>query len=109
MLASEAFLDSAQLRDSVVAKASMLGYTPRSSRGAKANVAITVTPGDSPATITIDKNTQFTSTVNGTSYIFCTSNSHTITPANGVYFRVIGKNDLKPSIYSTFCFSNHIF
>ena len=85
MLASEAFLDSAQLRDSVVAKASMLGYTPRSSRGAKANVAITVTPGDSPATITIDKNTQFTSTVNGTSYVFCTSNSHTITPSDGVY------------------------
>jgi len=85
MLASEAFLDSAQLRDSVVAKASMLGYTPRSARGSKANVAITVTPGDSPATITIDKNTQFTSTVNGTSYVFCTSNSHTITPADGVY------------------------
>ena len=85
MLASEAFLDSAQLRDSVVAKASMLGYTPRSVRGSKANVAITVTPGDSPATITIDKNTQFTSTVNGTSYVFCTSNSHTITPADGVY------------------------
>ena len=85
MLASEAFLDSAQLRDSVVAKASMLGYTPRSSRGAKANVAITVTPTDSPATITIDKNTQFTSTINGTSYVFCTSNSHTITPSDGVY------------------------
>ena len=85
MLASEAFLDSAQLRDSVVAKASMLGYTPRSARGSKANVAITVTPGDSPATITIDKNTQFTSTVNGTSYVFCTSNSHTITPSDGVY------------------------
>ena len=85
MLASEAFLDSAQLRDSVVAKASMLGYTPRSARGSKANVAITVTPRDSPATITIDKNTQLTSTVNGTSYVFCTSNSHTITPADGVY------------------------
>ena len=27
MLASESFLDSAQLRDSVVSKASMLGYT----------------------------------------------------------------------------------
>ena len=85
MLASEAFLDSAQLRDSVVAKASMLGYTPLSARGSKANVAITVTPTDSPATITIDKNTQFTSTVNGTSYVFCTSNSHTITPSDGVY------------------------
>ena len=85
MLASEAFLDSAQLRDSVVAKAAMLGYTPLSARGTKANVAITVTPSDSPATITIDKNTQFTSTVNGTSYVFCTSNSHTITPVDGVY------------------------
>ena len=42
-------------------------------------------PTFSPATITIDKNTQFTSTVNGTSYVFCTSNSHTITPTDGVY------------------------
>ena len=85
MLASESFLDSAQLRDSVVSKASMLGYTPQSSTGAKANVSITVTPGDSPATITIDKDTQFTSTVNGTTYTFCTANSSTITPSGGVY------------------------
>ena len=85
MLASESFLDSAQLRDSVVAKASMLGYTPQSAAGSKANVSITVTPGDSPASITIDKNTQFTSTVNGTSYVFCTANSATITPVDGVY------------------------
>ena len=85
MLASESFLDSAQLRDSVVSKASMLGYTPQSTTGAKANVSITVTPGDAPATITIDKDTQFTSTVNGTSYVFCTADSTTVTPVNGVY------------------------
>ena len=85
MLASESFLDSAQLRDSVVAKASMLGYTPQSATGSKSNVSITVTPGDSPASITIDKNTQFTSSVNGTSYVFCTANSATITPVDGVY------------------------
>lgn len=85
MLASEAFLDSAQLRDSVVAKASMLGYTPRSAKGSRATVDITVTPTDSPASITIDKNTQFTSTVNGSSYTFCTADSTTITPVNGVY------------------------
>ena len=85
MLASESFLDSAQLRDSVVSKASMLGYTPQSSIGAKANVSITVTPADAPATITIDKDTQFTSTVNGTSYVFCTADSTTITPVDGVY------------------------
>jgi len=53
MLASESFLDSAQLRDSVVSKASMLGYTPQSSTGAKANVSITVTPTDAPASITL--------------------------------------------------------
>ena len=85
MLASESFLDSAQLRDSVVTKASMLGYTPRSARGAKANVNLTITPGDAPASITIDKFTQFTSTVNGTAYTFCTANSVVITPSSGVY------------------------
>ena len=85
MLASESFLDSAQLRDSVVSRASMLGYTPQSVTGAKANVAITITPGDSPGSITIDKDTQFTSSVNGTSYTFCTANSTTITPVDGVY------------------------
>ena len=85
MLASESFLDSAQLRDSVVSKASMLGYTPQSSTGAKANVQITVTPDTSPATVTVDKFTQFTSTVNGTSYVFCTSGSSTIAANAGAY------------------------
>ena len=85
MLASESFLDSAQLRDSVVSKASMLGYTPQSSTGAKANVSITVTPADAPASVTIDKHTQFTSTVNGTSYTFCTSGSTTVLANNGAY------------------------
>jgi hypothetical protein len=85
MLASESFLDSAQLRDSVIAKASMLGYVPKSTRGAQAYVNLTITASDSPATITIDKDTQFTSTVNGTSYTFATANSTVISPINGAY------------------------
>ena len=85
MLASESFLDSAQLRDSVVAKASMLGYVPKSTRGAQAYVNLTITASDSPATITIDKDTQFTSTINGTSYTFATANSTVISPINGAY------------------------
>jgi hypothetical protein len=85
MLASESFFDSAQLRDSVVSKASMLGYTPQSTTGAKANVQITVSPDDAPATVTVDKFTQFTSTVNGTSYVFCTSGSSTIVANSGAY------------------------
>ncbi|MBT4698134.1 hypothetical protein HOB76_07695 [Candidatus Woesearchaeota archaeon] len=89
MLASESFLDSAQLRDSVVSKASMLGYTPQSSTGAKANVSISITPSDAPASVTIDKYTQFTSTVNGTSYTFCTSGSTTVL-ANGSSYVATG-------------------
>ena len=85
MLASESFLDSAQLRDSVVSKASMLGYTPKSVRGSQAFVDLTITASDAPASITIDKDTQFTSTVNGTSYTFATANSTVITPINGAY------------------------
>ena len=85
MLASESFLDSAQLRDSVVAKASMLGYTPRSVRGSQAYVNLNITASDSPASITVDKDTQFTSTVNGTSFTFATANSTVITPVGGNY------------------------
>ena len=85
MLASESFLDSAQLRDSVVAKASMLGYTPRSARGSQAYVNLNITASDNPASITVDKDTQFISTVNGTSYTFATANSTVITPVGGNY------------------------
>ena len=85
MLASESFLDSAQLRDSVVAKASMLGYTPRSARGTQAYVNLNITASDNPASITVDKDTQFISTVNGTSYTFATANSTVITPVGGNY------------------------
>ena len=40
MVASEMFLDSAQLRDSVISHAKTLNYTPRSFRSATANINI---------------------------------------------------------------------
>jgi hypothetical protein len=42
MVGSEMFLDSAQLRDSVVSHAKELNYTPRSFKSAQANVNLTV-------------------------------------------------------------------
>ena len=42
MVGSEMFLDSAQLRDSVVSHAKELNYTPRSFKSAQANVNVTV-------------------------------------------------------------------
>ena len=86
MVANEMFLDSAQLRNSVVSRAKMLNYTPRSARGATAAIDTVVTPGDSPASITVAANTQFTATVNGVSYIYVTSQATALTSqANGSF------------------------
>ena len=85
MLASESFLDSAQLRNSAIKKAAQLGYTPQSVRGSKAYANLTFTPSDAPSTITIDKHTQFNATVNGTSFTYVTSAATTVTPVAGVY------------------------
>ena len=86
MVVNEMFLDTASIRNSVVSRAKHLGYTPQSVRGSKAYVDLTITPADTPATIVIEKDTQFSSSVNGISYLFATSNSVTLNVnSNGVY------------------------
>ena len=86
MIVNEMFLDTASLRNSVVSRAKHLGYTPTSVRGAKAYIDLTITPANTPSNIIIEKDTQFTSTVNGISYIFATTGSTTINVnANGIY------------------------
>jgi len=57
---NEAFLDTAQLRSSVVSHARMLGYASHGVRSASytTNVAVVVS-NTSPSTITLPKNTQF--------------------------------------------------
>ncbi len=101
MIANEMFLDSATLRDSVVARAKHLGYLPRSTKGSKASVTLTITPTDSPAAISIPKNTQFQGEVSGVSYIWCTQNSHSVNiNANGVY--TVAGVSLTQGIPSTF-------
>jgi len=86
MIANEMFLDSATLRNSVVARAKHLGYLPRSAKGSKAIVNLTITPTDAPAVISIAKNTQFQGDVEGVSYIWVTDSSYSVNiNANGVY------------------------
>ena len=86
MVVNEMFLDTASIRNSVVSRAKHLGYTPQSVRGSKAYVDLTITPNDTPSTIVIEKDTQFSSSVNGISYLFATSNSVTLNVnSNGVY------------------------
>ena len=86
MAVNETFLDTASVRNSVVSRAKHLGYTPTSVQGGKAYVDLTIYPTDSPSTITIAKSTQFTSTVNGISYVFSTSGSTSVSvAADGTY------------------------
>ena len=70
MVGSEMFLDTAQLRESVVSHAKELNYIPRSRTSAEAFVNITITPGDTPDNIVIPKNYKLTTTIDNTSYNF---------------------------------------
>ena len=84
MIANEMFLDSADLRASVVSKAKQLGYTPTSSTASKAVIDVTVSPATG-ATLTMARGTQFSTSVNSTSYNFVTNADVSITPIDGVY------------------------
>jgi hypothetical protein len=76
MVASEMFLDTAQMRDSVVSHAKELNYTPRSFKSAEANVNITIVSGDqSKRSIPIARGTTFTSRFNNRSFTFSTGES----------------------------------
>lgn len=86
MVGNEMFLDSAQLRNSVVSRAKMLNYVPRSARGATAALSAIITPDDSPTGVTVPANTQFTSTIDGIEYTFVTSGATTMSPQdNGTF------------------------
>lgn len=79
MIGNEMFLDSAQLRESVISRAKELNYTPRSFKSARANVQITVAGNSSVAAITMPKGTTFTSKVGSNTYTFSTDSSIVIT------------------------------
>ena len=87
MVASEMFLDTAQLRDSIVSHAKELNYTPRSFRSAQANVDILITPSTSVTSVVIPAKTGFTSRVGSNTFNFVTKESISITTSNnGIYY-----------------------
>ena len=72
MLANEMFLDSSQLRSSVVSHAKTLGYVPISARAATAIVNVTLN-APTLASATMSAGQVFTTTVDGTDYQFVTA------------------------------------
>lgn len=87
MIANESFLDSASLRNSVVSHAKTVGYTPRSTRAARAVVTITVQTNDStPGTLNIPRGYVFLSSqLDGVSYRFVTLESYTASKVGTTY------------------------
>jgi hypothetical protein len=91
MIANEAFLDSATLRDNVVSIAKQLGYTPRSavSSSAAVTTSFNVTSSTSlPDTIIFRKGNAFVTTINDTlyQYVLLEDVQSTVSPTGQVTF-----------------------
>ena len=84
VLANEMFLDSADLRNSIVSHAKHVGYTPRSATAPYADVNLVVNNATG-GTLTASQGTTFTTTVDGVSYNYLVKEDTTITPVSGVY------------------------
>jgi hypothetical protein len=82
MVASEAFLDSAQLRQSVVSHSKELNYIPRSARSAKATLRYQFT-NNAVTSIEIPKGTTYTTTVGFNLLTFVTNERRIISSTTG--------------------------
>ena len=88
MVANEAFLDTALLRDSVVSHAKTLGYIPFSVTAPRAIINVTVDSGTTiPETLTIPKGFTFSSNlIDSLSYNFVTLEETTVTKSNTSFY-----------------------
>ncbi len=84
MAANECFLDSATLRENVVALARNIGYVPRSRRSARANISFTVDGLEETSTLTLNAGIVCNGSGSNTNYIFCIPENITVPVVNGV-------------------------
>ena len=91
MVANEAFLDTAQIRQNILSQAKMINYVPTSPHAAEAMVSIRVTPSTSENQTTdyivLDKYTRLLGAdIEGKSYPFVTLNSNTAHKSGNSYY-----------------------
>lgn len=84
---SESFIDSAQMRSSVVSLAKLLGYTPRSyvAPTATINISFTAKDDNSPESIVLAKGTSFSTILNDRRFVYVTNDEHILLRVNGKY------------------------
>ena len=83
MATNECFLDSATLRENVVALARNIGYVPRSRRSARAKISFTVDGLEETSTLTLNAGIVCNGSGTNTNYIFCIPESITVPVVNG--------------------------
>ena len=84
MSANECFLDSATLRENVVALARNIGYVPRSRRSSRARISFTVDGLSETSTLTLNAGIVCNGAGDNTNYIFCIPEDITVPVTNGV-------------------------
>jgi hypothetical protein len=88
MMANELFIDSAQIRNSLLSHAKALNYLPVSRRASTAIVDVTVTPpgGNTQSVLTLERFTQFQSeAIDGVNYTFVNIGAETVFKENGTF------------------------
>lgn len=88
MMANELFIDSAQIRNSLLSHAKALNYLPTSKRASTANVNVVVTPpgGNTQSVLTMDRFTEFQSeAIDGVNYTFVNNGAQTVYKENGTF------------------------
>lgn len=84
MVMNESFLDSAQIRGSVISHAKSLNYTPRSMKSAASNIRVVFSQGGADS-LTIPAQTKFIGRNSNGTYTFTTNSALVIYPASGSF------------------------
>ena len=89
MVASELFLDTAQIRKNVVSRAKEIGYTPTSATASMACIDLQVNSpligGDVPTSLTLNRGHKFKTSYDGSVFPYVLLESKTISPLDGIF------------------------
>ena len=89
MVASELFLDTAQIRKNVVSRAKEIGYTPTSATASATTIDLQVNNpligGNTPTSLTVNRGHKFKTVYDGVNYPYVLLETKTITPLNNVF------------------------
>lgn len=99
---NESFLNTAQLRSSIVSHAEMLGYVPLSMTASRAflNLSLIISAVNRPTNISIPRGTSFSASTNGVSYTFSTLETYTaLDDGTGVYVFKTSTGDTSIPVY----------